>query len=258
MWLKNAERFEELWNFNHCVAALDGKHVRIQCPTQGGSMYFNYKSFHSIQIQAVVDADLLFTVVDIGDYGKNSDGAAFKNSVLGQAFLNDDLHLPRPTTLPGTNVLAPFCFVADEAYPLKENLMRPYDGRTLNNRRRVFNQRLSRARKVVECAFGILAKKWEIFQQPLRADVENAEKFVKAACALHNFVRTRDGKMQDKPTTTGTGESPEADSNALLDWERIEHPGRRSDKAINAREAFADYFMSDQGRVDWVNELVCI
>ena len=44
-WLKIAAQFEEKWNMPHVLRALDGKHVRIECPELTGSQYFNYKSF---------------------------------------------------------------------------------------------------------------------------------------------------------------------------------------------------------------------
>ncbi|KAK3758976.1 hypothetical protein RRG08_005602 [Elysia crispata] len=143
-----SERFATLWNFPCCVGALDGKHVRIECPSHAGSLFFNYKHFQSIQLQAVVDADLIFFVIDVGEYGRNSDGAAFKTSDFGKAFMNKELDLPNPSLIPGTDEEMPYHFVADEAYPLNLNIMRPFDGRNLNNTRRVFNQRLSRARKL--------------------------------------------------------------------------------------------------------------
>ena len=50
--------------------------------------------------------------------------------------------------------MLPFVLVGDEAFPLKEYLMKPYPGRDLNEERRVYNYSLSRARRVIENAFG--------------------------------------------------------------------------------------------------------
>ena len=62
---------------------------------------------------------------------------------------------------------APYVFVADEAFPLKFNLMRPFLVRGLNARQTIFNYRLSWARRVVKNAFRILASRFRVFQCPL-------------------------------------------------------------------------------------------
>ena len=82
--------------------------------------------------------------------------------------------------------------------------MRSYPGERglgrgqLPERTQVFNYRLSRARRVSENAFGILVAKWRMFRRPIVAEPKTVDNIVKAACVLHNFLRRRDGKSNDR------------------------------------------------------------
>ena len=74
---------------------------------------------------AVADASYMFTLVDIGDYGRLCDSSVFNNSNFGKALIeNSDF-------LPGTTVSSRYCFIGDEAFPLGENLQRPFPGKGL-------------------------------------------------------------------------------------------------------------------------------
>jgi hypothetical protein len=42
-WEAIANDYEGMWNFPHCLGAIDGKHCSVQCPNKSGSEYYNYK-----------------------------------------------------------------------------------------------------------------------------------------------------------------------------------------------------------------------
>lgn len=95
---------------------------------------------------AVVDSDYKYVFIDVGAEGRQSDGGVLKNSKFGRALINKELDTPPPARLPGATVVAPYVFVGDEAFQLREDFMRPYPAKQLRDDRIVFNYRLSRAR----------------------------------------------------------------------------------------------------------------
>lgn len=103
---------------------------------------------------------------------------------------NNLLDVPPKKELPDTLIATEYALVGDEAFPLKKYLLCPYPRVQMIDKERVFNYRLSRARRVIENAFGILVSRWRILARPLCCSPENAEHLVKALICLHNFVIT--------------------------------------------------------------------
>lgn len=42
-WLSTSNRFNIRWNLPNCLSSIDGKHIRIKCPRNGASMFYNFK-----------------------------------------------------------------------------------------------------------------------------------------------------------------------------------------------------------------------
>ncbi|XP_047115635.1 protein ALP1-like [Schistocerca piceifrons] len=248
-WNAIAEEFWTKWQFPNCIGSLDGKHVRIQAPNNSGSLYWNYKKTYSIVLLALVDPCYNFIAIDVGAYGKNSDGGILVNSNLGKSLENNTLSVPKSKTLPGTDVELPMVIVGDEAFPLKTYLMRPYPGTNLTNDKAIFNYRLSRARRISENAFGILQQKFRIFRRILQGDPNNLTMIVTAACVLYNFIRKMEGyrvpeqRMDQTETAEGSGSS----SN-LRNLPRIR--GRSTYAAFAVREQLKKFLNSPQGTVE--------
>lgn len=141
-----AAQYWNLWNFPNCIGAIDGKHIRIKCPANSGSMFYNYKHFFSIVLQGIADANCKFITIEVGGYGKQSDGGTFSSSEIYKLLKNKELQAPPNTNLPNTNKIVPYVFLGDEAYPLLECLLRPYSRKDCTEEHEYFNGRLSRAR----------------------------------------------------------------------------------------------------------------
>ena len=128
-WRHIAKDFENVWDLPHTIGAIDGKHIRIECPRNSGSYYHNYKSFFSLFLLAVCDARYNLTLVDVGQYGSNNDSGVLKDSEFEKSFKNGDFKFPAPEKIPGCSLpVVPYFLVGDEIFPLENWLMRPYPG----------------------------------------------------------------------------------------------------------------------------------
>lgn len=68
--------------------------------------------------------------------------------------------------------------------------MKPFEGNPENgSKERIFNYRLSRARRDVENAFGILSAIFRVFRKPILLEPNKATKVVLAAVYLYNYIR---------------------------------------------------------------------
>ncbi|ERL93672.1 hypothetical protein D910_10960 [Dendroctonus ponderosae] len=154
--------------------------------------------YYSIDLMAVVDVNYKVTMIDVGSFGKNSDGSILEHSYFGKLLYGNTMDLPENKELNGSeNHAMPVVFVGDEAFRLSQHLMKPYPRRNLDLRKKIFNYRLSHARQLVECAFGILVSKFRIFETSIAIKPTKIDKTIKAACVLHNFIRIEEnGTLQ--------------------------------------------------------------
>ncbi|KAM4045383.1 uncharacterized protein ACNLHF_009211 [Anomaloglossus baeobatrachus] len=193
-WLKISKGFKDCVDFPNCIGALDGKHFRVKKPPNSGSRYFNFHKFFSVVILALVDTDYRFIYAGIGAYGSASDARIFRSSRLAQWLQENSLLIPPPVALPGTSgPLAPYVMVADAGFALSKHVMRPYPRRSIDDRKQYFNYRLTKARRYVECSFGILSNKWRIYQTTIQLQPNSVKSVIKATIVFHNFCRIHEG-----------------------------------------------------------------
>lgn len=189
-WKEISEDFKNLWQLPHTLGALDGKHIRIKAPSNTGSQFYNFKGYFSIVLFAAVDAHCRFTFVDVGCNGKASDSTIYQDGYLYNALQSGNLHIPKDSELvQGHGRKIPYFFIGDDAFRLDKHLMKPYSrSLKLTVLQEIFNYRLCRARMVVECAFGRLAKRFGIFNRPIEVHPSTVDLAVLTCCVLHNYL----------------------------------------------------------------------
>ena len=253
-----AEGFKK-WNFEHCLGAIDGKHVMINCPKDAGSYFYNYKGTHSIVLMAVVDGNYEFTYIDVGCNGRVSDGGVWDRCSLNQLLEQGQANLPEDAVLPGSTSgkKVPYVFVGDDAFPLKRNLMKPFPFRNQTEEQRIYSYRVSRARRVSENGFGILCAKWGVFRSRINLPPEIVEKLVLASAAMHNKFLREQAEHYVPPGTLDREDlanqryirgSWREGPNEAAQLER--RPRNATHEAKEVREEFVRFF-NNEGAVPW-------
>lgn len=252
-FMSKAAEFSYKWNFLNCISVIDGKHIRIRCPSKSGSLYRNYKDFFSIVLLAMVDANYKFVAVDIGSFGKEGDSGIFLKSNMGKQILNRSFGFPEECALPGSNKVVPHVIVDDEAFRLDKHIMKSYTKKTatVDKTKAIFNYRLSRARRVTENAFGLLSQVFRIFYQPIHLKTSTCDDLIWVACCLHNMLREGYLEKNKNPYYEYEPEQMPPTDN-IISFSRS--GGFSNAEGFGVRETFKSFF-NNEGAVLWQNDL---
>ena len=259
-WIAVADQFEKKWNYPCCVGAIDGKHIAIQQPTSSGSEFFNYKHFFSVLLLALVDADYKFLYVNVGAAGRAGDAGVYNESSLQKAVVKNTLNLPLPVQIRGIPSKINYHIISDDAFALNKTMMKPYPHRNLDKEKRIFNYRLSRARHVVENAFGILASRWRVFLTTIKLCPDKVTYLILAASCLHNYMVEKnkssyavvaDVEDADHVVTPGQWRTDAC----LTSMNQFSTDRNPSNNAKMQRELLTAYFNS-HGAVPWQDNMI--
>lgn len=156
----------------------------------------------------------------------------------------------------------PYVFVGDNAFALGTHMMKPYSGVfEKGNRKRVYNYRLSRARRVVENVFGILSSVFRVFRKPILLSEQKVSQITMTSVLLHNYFRrskTSSGIYSPPGVFDNESElqpgSWREDQRSMTSFMPVQRVPRRSGlEPFRIRDLFADYFVSN-GAVAWQND----
>ncbi|XP_008185984.1 uncharacterized protein LOC103310221 [Acyrthosiphon pisum] len=262
-WKKVANGFKERWQFINCGGCIDGKHIRIVQPANSGALYYNYKNYYSIVLMVIVSYNYEFIYVDIGKQGRLSDGGFIQASTFYTNLQCQTLDLPKSDECDeGYN----FVFIGDAAFGLEERILKPFSQQSLTHEKRIYNYRLSRARNVVENAFGLISNRFRILHTAINVNVQDTNYIVLAICTLHNFLM-RNSSSYVKPSTFDTENSEnhdivpgtwrqEIDHNSQLQSLQNNNNVKNSSVASkNNRNNYLEYF-NGKGKIAWQEEMI--
>ncbi|KAK7912492.1 hypothetical protein WMY93_012703 [Mugilogobius chulae] len=222
------EGFRQRWGFPQCGGAIDGSHIPIIAPKENHADYFNRKGWHSVILQGIVD-HRFWTTVHIWCCQSMSVHTHWASLQRPPGIS----HFCEPDTEEIMGVQVPVMLLGDPAYPLRSWLLKGYtDTGTLTAEQKYFNQRHSRARMTVECAFGRLKGRWSCLSKRLDVDISMVPTIISACCTLHNVCEMH-------------GEAYEETGGAVPHVERRSEEGTLADvEPTRVREALTQLFNS--------------
>ena len=144
-------------------------------------------------------------------------------------------------TSPGRVNEVPYVIIGDAAFPIKPFLMKPYPPKVLTDYKRLFNYRLSRARRVSENAFGILVNIFCVLAKYIHLEPTKCTVITNVCIALNNFLLSK----RDACYSATYNDQPQQMCRNLAD-----QGGKRNQgTARDIRDELCDYF-STNGQVD--------
>lgn len=214
---------------------------------------------------ALVDSNYYLQYIDLGSEGRVADSTIWGTCSLHQWIKTNSLPLPAQKCWPNGDEygVKSYTIVGDDAFAMFTYLTKPYSGRDLNRRKRLFNYRLSRARRVSENAFGIMANRFRILLTNIYRTPDRVVDMCRAIACLHNFLRKEDGQHY-----LGLGNIDSEDANHQViegEWRRDNTPlaslpptreRNTTTQAKENRDELAEYFAERGGRVPWQDAMI--
>ncbi|XP_075154536.1 uncharacterized protein LOC142228101 [Haematobia irritans] len=187
--------FENI-GFPQCLGAVDGCHIEVSPPSGDAVDYFNYKGWYSIVLFALVDYRYRFLYVNVGCPGRCNDSYIYRQSELSKMIESSPWLKRKTKDICGTPVQV--LIIGDSAFKFSPTLMKPYPFSTAAPLdKQTFNYGLSKARRVVENAFGHMKARFRRIGKGLENHLKFNNKIIMCCCILHNFLNCNNSEINE-------------------------------------------------------------
>jgi hypothetical protein len=168
------QEFYNISGFPRVIGAVDCTHVRIRNPGGNNAEYYrNRKSFFSINVQTISDANRRIQSIVARWPGSVHDSTIFRNSRIRARFENNDF--------------GDYLLVGDAGYAVGRYLLTPVRDPG-NEAERRYNDAQTQTRKPVECSYGIWKRRFPILALGINIRVTSALSVIIATAVLHNIA----------------------------------------------------------------------
>ncbi|XP_049535952.1 uncharacterized protein LOC125951274 isoform X2 [Anopheles darlingi] len=162
----SACQFAEFCSIPNVIGCVDGMQIRVDRPSENSKYYQLTKRYYTLQVQAIIDADMRFVNV-FADYPGEPD------------------LLKTVVELCGDN----YCVLGNEAFPCLQQLLVPFrsDGISLSMAQQTFNDQLTQVHSAYQKIFQRLRQRFRQLSYLKGCHLLKVVKMVKVCCLLHNL-----------------------------------------------------------------------
>ncbi|XP_057774301.1 protein ALP1-like [Salvia miltiorrhiza] len=173
--------------FKGCLGALDGTYINVTVSNNVKPRYRTRKWQISTNVLGVCDRDMKFVYILSG----------WEGSAADSRILRDALNRPHGFKVPKGNY-----YLCDNGYANSDGFLTPYKGVRYHlkewgptaarpqNKEELFNLRHSKARNVIERAFGLMKMRWGILRSTTFYPIKIQNRLIMATFLINNFIRT--------------------------------------------------------------------
>lgn len=226
---RNAAELQNLQNlidFPFAFGAIDGCHLRIQCPIGETARkdYYNYKNFYSIVLMAIVDGSGRFLWACVGMPGNCHDSTLLQSTALWPRLRT----LCEISTQQIGELTVPSMILGDNAFPFRPYLMKRFSQARRTPEQRRFNNKHAQGRVVVEQTFGMLKMRFRELFRGSESQPANLKYAALAAITIHNIMA-----VQGEPIFV---DNPDREAEGIIFLEEQQMPNNHH-LAIQVRDA---------------------
>nr|CAH7719250.1 unnamed protein product [Callosobruchus chinensis] len=201
---------------------------------------------------AIANANYEIIYCHMGTNGRISDGGVIEQTTFYQKLMNGQLNLPKAEKIINSATELPYVFIADEAFHLRPDFLKPFPQGNLSKEKKIYNYRLSRARRIIENVFGII----------INMSLDRIDLVVLTCAVLHNFLRRKcsDSYPAGESLDTENWVSSTINVGLRMNPDIVSGlhngPNRNYTREANeSRNIFLRYFNND-GKVNWQDKMI--